>query len=208
MSLHNFSDKRSRADMSATFQGDFVPGVGHLRGWGTTVGNGLQNWAPGAIFTDTNAAQGSQVYVNAGTSTTASWVEIADAGVVGGFTLEATASIAGQGSTIVGLMPAAAQQALSGAGAVNITTYYTAVTNTGSDALTLADGAQIGQLKKIKMIVDPGTDSILTPSNFAGGSTITFADVGDYVVLMWNGTNWVAIELGNDADGATAPAVA
>jgi hypothetical protein len=106
------------------------------------------------------------------------------------------------------VIPIAAPQALSGAGAVTITEYYTKVTNTGSDALTIADGAQIGQLKKVQMIVDPGTDSILTPANFADGSTITFADVGDYCVLMWDGTNWRAIELGNTVDGVNEPAVA
>jgi hypothetical protein len=99
--------------------------------------------------------------------------------------------------------PAAVQQALSGAGAVNLTTFYTAVTNTGSDALTLADGTYVGQTKKVKMIVDPGTDSTLT---FNTNATIVFADVGDYCVLVWNGSDWIPVELGNDADGATAPA--
>jgi hypothetical protein len=99
--------------------------------------------------------------------------------------------------------PAAVQQALSGAGAVNLTTFYTAVTNTGADALTLADGTYVGQVKKVKMIVDPGTDSTLT---FNTNATVVFADVGDFAVLMWNGSDWIPIELGNDADGATAPA--
>lgn len=99
-------------------------------------------------------------------------------------------------------MPTAVQQELSGAGAVNLTTYYTAVTNTGADALTLADSTVLGQVKKIKMIVDPGTDSTLT---FNGTATIVFADVGDYAVLIWNGSDWIPVELGNDADGATAP---
>lgn len=124
------------------------------------------------------------------------------------FNVLAGSKIGGAGSTFGVFAPAAAQQALSGAGAVNITTYYTAVTNTGADALTLVDGAVIGQLKKVQMIVDPGTDSTLTPSNLSGGTTIVFADVGDYCLLLWDGTNWVAIELGNDADGATAPVLA
>jgi len=99
-------------------------------------------------------------------------------------------------------VPVLVQQALSGAGAVNLTTYYTAVTNTGADALTLADSTQVGQLKKVKMVADPGTDSTLT---FNGTATIVFADVGDYCLLVWNGSDWIPIELGNDADGATAP---
>ena len=107
----------------------------------------------------------------------------------------------------VPFIPAVAQQALSGAGAINVTTFYTAWTTTGAEAGTLANGTQIGQLKKIQLIVDGG-DGTLTPASFSNGTTITFADAGDYAVLIWDGTNWIAIELGNDADGATAPVVA
>lgn len=102
---------------------------------------------------------------------------------------------------------AAAPQALSGAGAVNVTSHKTNVTSTGANALTLADGAVVGQVKVIQMIVDGG-DATLTPTNLAGGTTITFADVGDVAVLIWNGTAWRAIDLYNCADGATAPVLA
>jgi hypothetical protein len=127
-----------------------------------------------------------------------------DESVSGTLTIIAGGKVASSVSNIVGtFMPNTVQQALSGAGAVNLTTYYTAVTNTGADALTLSDSTVIGQLKKVKMIVDPGTDSTLT---FNTNATIVFADVGDYAVLMWDGTDWIPVELGNDADGATAPA--
>lgn len=135
-------------------------------------------------------------------SQSALWDQSADA-----FVLTALVSITGQGSTVVPLIPIAAPQALSGAGAINITTYRTNWTTTGINAGTLANGAQIGQLKRIQMIVDGG-DGTLTPVSLSGGTTITFADAGDYAVLCWNGTAWVAIELGNDADGATAPVLA
>lgn len=122
----------------------------------------------------------------------------------GGPTVVATAGVLSSVAGMRGVfVPMLVQQALSGAGAVNLTTFYTAVTNTGSDALTLADSTVLGQLKKVKMIVDPGTDSTLT---FNTNATIVFADVGDYALLMWNGSDWIPIELGNDADGATAPA--
>ena len=101
----------------------------------------------------------------------------------------------------------ASQQSLSGAGAINVTSYYTKWTTTGAQAGTLADGSIVGQLKKIQLIVDGG-DGTLTPANFSVGTTITFADAGDYVVLRWTGTDWKLIESGNDADGATAPVVA
>jgi hypothetical protein len=123
------------------------------------------------------------------------------------FNVLSGSSITGPSSTYVPLIPIAAQQALSGAGAINVTTFYTAWTTTGANAGSLADGVVKGQLKKIQMIVDAG-DGTLTPTNLAGGTTITFADAGDFAVLAWDGTDWVAIELGNSADGATAPVLA
>jgi predicted RecA/RadA family phage recombinase len=111
------------------------------------------------------------------------------------------------GDFLNAVIPTAAQQALSGAGAITITEYYTAWTTTGADAGTLADGVQAGVLKKIQLIVDGG-DGTLTPVTLTGGTTITFADAGDYAILQWDGSSWIPIELGNDADGATAPVLA
>ena len=144
--------------------------------------------------------------IEAGTTTLTEATISGTLGVTGVAAFTATpttaAGITDDGGVLfVGYEAAAVQQALSGAGAVNLTTYYTAVTNTGSDALTLADGIK-GQVKKVKMIVDPGTDSTLT---FNTNATIVFADVGDYAVLLFDGSDWIPIELGNDADGATAP---
>jgi len=103
--------------------------------------------------------------------------------------------------------PLAAQQALTDAGAVNVTSFFTAVTTTGAAAITLADGTMVGQLNKIQLIVDAG-DATLTPSNLTGGTTITFADAGDFCLLMWDGSSWRVLELNNMADGATAPVLA
>ncbi len=112
------------------------------------------------------------------------------------------------GYMLAGLFPVDVQQALSGAGAINATAYYTAWTTTGaSQAGTLVNGRALGQRKRIQLIVDGG-DGILTPANLAGGTTITFADVGDFAELIWDGAEWNAIQLGNDADGATAPVLA
>ena len=108
-----------------------------------------------------------------------------------------------------GVLDAAQQTLVAGGGAVNVTTFYTAgASDAGGDAWTLADGTFPGQLKKIKLITDGGGDAVLTPTNFSNGATITFADAGDYAVLLWNGTEWTAVEVGNDADGATAPVIA
>lgn len=116
---------------------------------------------------------------------------------VGGF----TGLVAG---VVVGFMPSGVQQAINANGAINITSYYTAVTSVGTtgQTFTLADSTQLGQLKKIQLIVDDGDATVTFNTN----ATIVFADVGDYALLIWNGSDWIPIELGNDADGATAPA--
>lgn len=83
-------------------------------------------------------------------------------------------------------------QALSGPGAVNLTTLTTAVTTTGADALTLADGVA-GQIKVITLVVDGG-DATLTPATVTGYSTITLNDAGDSVTLQFHTTRgWVVI---------------
>ena len=104
-------------------------------------------------------------------------------------------------------LPTGAQQSLSGAGAINVTSYCTKWTTTGANAGTLANGTVEGQLKKIQMIVDAG-DGTLTPTNLAAGTTITFNDVGDFALLQWKNGEWHVLEMGNDADGATGPVLA
>ena len=90
-------------------------------------------------------------------------------------------------------------QALTAAGAVNITTPVTTVASAGVIALTLADGA-VGQIKIIVMITDGGT-ATLTPTTMANGTTLAFADAGDCAILMWIATGWAVI--GAYGTGAT-----
>ena len=104
------------------------------------------------------------------------------------------------------LYPDAAADVRADAGAVSVTNYFTEVTTTGAAAITLADGEKVGQMKKIILQTDGG-DATLTPANFVDGTTATFADVGDYVILMYTELGWRAIESGNDADGVTGPAI-
>lgn len=88
-------------------------------------------------------------------------------------------------------------QALSGPGAVSITTPVTAFTSTATgNALTLADGV-VGQRKTIVYVAEAaGADTgILTPANLGAGTTITFNNVGDACVLQFIGTEWWAISL-------------
>ena len=85
-----------------------------------------------------------------------------------------------------------AVQALSGPGAVNITSLATAFTSTAAgNALTLADGAQ-GQIKTIIYVAEAagGDTGVLTPTNLGSATTITFNAVGDSVTLQFAGTDW------------------
>lgn len=79
-------------------------------------------------------------------------------------------------------------QTLTGPGAVNLTTYSTLLVTTGTDALTLAAGAE-GQFKFIKLKTDGG-DGTLTVTNLQGGTTITFDDEGDFVHLFYQDAKW------------------
>jgi len=63
-------------------------------------------------------------------------------------------------------------------------------TGSAAIALTLGDGSN-GQLKFLTMTVDGGGDAVITPTNLLGGSVLTFADVGDSVILLFTGSNWV-----------------
>ena len=88
-----------------------------------------------------------------------------------------------------------AVQALSGPGAVNITTLTTAFTSTGAgNALTLADGVA-GQLKTIVYVAEAagGDTGVLTPTNLGAYTTITFNAIGDSVILQFIGADWWVI---------------
>lgn len=158
---------------------------------------------------------GDVIFYGATSGKNLTWDESADKLIVTGDTdLSGTTTIlAGGGidsNVSNGLFPVylrAAPQAISGAGALTITEYKTGVTTTGANALTLADGSIKGQMKLVQMIVDGG-DGTLTPANLSGGTTITFADVGDCALLQWGGSDWLVLDLYNIVDGATAPVLA
>lgn len=85
-------------------------------------------------------------------------------------------------------------QALTGAGAVNVTTAVTSLTTTGSaQALTLANGA-VGQFKTIVHTVDGGS-AVLTPTTKIGFTTITFTGVGESATLVYTAAGWAIVAL-------------
>ena len=91
-------------------------------------------------------------------------------------------------NTIQSAMIGSVQQ-ISGPGAIDVTSYITEITTTGTDAYTLADGVA-GQIKIICMIVDGG-DATITPTTLATGTTITMADVNDNITLLYGANGWV-----------------
>ena len=104
-------------------------------------------------------------------------------------------------------IPSGAQQSLSGAGAVDVVSFSTMLTTTGANALTLANGTRVGQLKEIMLTVDGG-DGTLTPSTASGYTTIVFSNIGDMVLLRWTAAGWVILKRGNVATAAITTPVA
>lgn len=85
-------------------------------------------------------------------------------------------------------------QSLSGAGAVDITNAFTALTTTGAaQALTLADGG-VGEVKIITHVVDGGS-AVLTPTTKIGFTTITFTNVGESAMLVYTAAGWAIVAL-------------
>ncbi len=86
-------------------------------------------------------------------------------------------------------------QTLTGSGStevVNLTDTVTLlITTGGSQAFSLADGVE-GQIKILSMKTDGGS-GIVTPANFVNGTQITFDDVQDTIVLMYQSTGWVVL---------------
>ena len=88
----------------------------------------------------------------------------------------------------------ATNQALSGAGAVNVTDMLTSLTTTGAaQALTLANGT-LGQIKIISHVVDGGS-AVLTPTTKIGFTTITFTGVGESAMLVYTAAGWAIVAL-------------
>lgn len=89
----------------------------------------------------------------------------------------------------------------SGAGAVAVTGSIHEVTTTGTgDALTLADGAEGQRLVVVYAAEGAGGDTaVITPTNLAGGTTITLNNLGDTADLIFTAGEWYVLGLGGAA---------
>jgi hypothetical protein len=63
-------------------------------------------------------------------------------------------------------------------------------TGAGAEALSLVDGAFLGQRLNVNLVVDGGGDGTLTPTTASGFATIVFADAGDFAELVWTTAGW------------------
>jgi hypothetical protein len=89
--------------------------------------------------------------------------------------------------------------AKSGAGAISVVTRTTRFTSTGAaQALTLANGAYIGQRKTVMHEVDGGS-GVITPATPVGFATATLTAVRDWVEFEWNGAAWFVVGWGGTA---------
>lgn len=111
-----------------------------------------------------------------------------DNGFIGAVTGDITGNVTGNVTGDI----FATNQALSGAGAVNLTDMLTSLTTTGAaQALTLANGTA-GQIKIISHVVDGGS-AVLTPTTKIGFTTITFTNVGDSATLVYTAAGWAIV---------------
>ena len=86
--------------------------------------------------------------------------------------------------------------------ACSTTVPVTIIDNDGDEALSLADGSNVGQLKIF--ISSTNNTVTLTPATTAGAySTIATTDIGTCYMLMWTADGWAVI---SRAGGATANA--
>lgn len=123
-------------------------------------------------------------------STTFSGPVTSQNGFVGAVTGNVTGNVTGDVTGDI----FATNQALSGAGAVNVTAMLTSLTTTGAaQALTLANGT-LGQIKIITHVVDGGS-AVLTPTTKIGFSTITFTGVGESAMLVYTSAGWAIVAL-------------
>tara|TARA_R110000796_G_scaffold83590_2_gene182774 strand:+ start:11619 stop:12206 length:588 start_codon:yes stop_codon:yes gene_type:complete len=106
-----------------------------------------------------------------------------------------------KGAFLVPCIPDVTFQDLSGAGAANVTAYHTRWTTTGAQALTLAAGTELGQLKKITLVVDGGNGTLTIADPISASlNVVVFGDAGDFIELIWNGTAWRVFAMAGAVD--------
>lgn len=76
-------------------------------------------------------------------------------------------------------------------------------TTDASVSLSLSNGVQDGQLKKFTLVFKGNDETCVTihcPSLQGVSSQVTFSNVGDQLLMMWNGGAWCVLETLNIMD--------
>lgn len=103
---------------------------------------------------------------------------------------------------ILGIKEYTAQETISGGvgGAISTSAFCSKLyADSNGDEFTLGAGSCTGHLKKLILVEDSssGSGAVVT-GTFAGTyNTLTFDTAGEYALLYWNGTAWLALELGS-----------
>ena len=116
-----------------------------------------------------------------------------------------TSSVTG---VLVPFFYTAAQNAIAAGvgGAISVVTHLTTISvDAGGDAFTLAVGNVIGQIKKIKFEATAGGTGVVTAAFRGASTTLTFTNAGEFAVLMWDGTDWLDIELASETSNTQEP---
>lgn len=93
-------------------------------------------------------------------------------------------------------------------GAISLLSYKNTINSDGGgDALTLASGLCVGQLKYILFVTDGGGSAVVTAAFPGANNTLTFNDAGEFALLQWDGTDWQPLSLGSEGTFTDAPAL-
>ena len=181
--------------------------------------DGTDTLAIDAITADDGVVVGGNVSTDF-TLTSAGGTVILDATgdtlTLSGVSLVADAAVGITTDTALTLVPvrftAANEIIAEGAeGAISVATYLTTIgADAGGDAFTMAAGTVVGQLKRIQFVSTSGGTGVVTAATIRGAdNTLTFVNAGEYAEFIWDGTNWLDIELSStdDTNIATPPVI-
>lgn len=104
-------------------------------------------------------------------------------------------------------VPAGFQSFTAASGAISTEVSCTNIAAASAATVTLADGQIGGQFKRVSMVADNGDVTLTIADPATSQNTVTFADVGDTVELVWTANGWVVFDKYNRASGDAGPAL-
>lgn len=170
MNKHNLYEALERAHLKTSGKALYIPGVGYLLGWGTTVPtDGDDGWAPGAKFHHTDGtANATMVYTNQGSVTSCNF----DSDNAPTFT----------SATVSGAL-----------GVTGAATFSDTVAITGA----LSAAASLPIIKRISL-TEAGEGTYTGSASIPAGYTVVDVIVSAYVA--WSAVTSAALEVGDATD--------